>query len=217
MALHINLYHEVEKQKAIDRRDPLKLGLIGLAGIALCFAGYFLYQVSVQSGLKSDLSRLQGESARLQAKADIARAKEEELSGTIKVSDTLVNRIEGRFYWAPVLEALTQIVPREVQLTRVAGEVTGDQLKRCTLTIDGIAAGAEPRTTAEELRKSFSETFGAGYKNVSSAFKVLEDGKENATLDGQSLPTALFSISVQLQIGEAPPAESTDSEELKKS
>jgi hypothetical protein len=67
------------------------------------------------------------------------------------------------------------------------------------------------------LRRLFSLSSVGADKNVSSAFKVLEDGKENATLDGQSLPTALFSISVQLQIGEAPPAESTDSEELKKS
>jgi hypothetical protein len=40
MALRLNLYHEIERQKQAERRDPLKLSMLGLAVIELLFALY---------------------------------------------------------------------------------------------------------------------------------------------------------------------------------
>jgi hypothetical protein len=115
--------------------------------------------------------------------------------------------VEGRFYWATVLDQLTQIVPREIQITRLAGDLTSDKARRCTITIEGLSAGAEPRKVAEDLRRALAEKFTPKYKNVSATFRSLEDGKDMARLDGQQLPTALFAINLQMVTGEedAPP------------
>lgn len=210
MALHLNLYHEVEKQKAISRRDPLKLAVMGLGAVAACFAGYYFYQLSVQSSIKSELTRLQNEYATLRAKADVAKGREEELSATIQLSEQLTKRIDSRFYWAPVLDILVQSVPREVQITKVAGDVSGSTPKRCSISIEGLAAGTEPRTVAESLRKTFADKFAGSYKKVSTTFKSLEDGKNHVTLDGHSLSTAAFSINVQFQSGDDPTPDTAD-------
>jgi hypothetical protein len=112
-----------------------------------------------------------------------------------------VKRIEGRLYWAPLLEQLTTLVPREAQVTRFSGEVQGDDIKKCTLTIEGVAAGADPRKVAEDLRTAIAEEFSKKYRNVTSIFRSLEDGAESARLDGKTWPTATFSINVQLSAG----------------
>ena len=114
----------------------------------------------------------------------------------------MVKRIEGRFYWAPLLEQIVPLVPTEVQITKLQGDVTGDSLKKCLMTIDGISAGSDPRKVAEELRQSISESLGKRYKNVVTSFRQLEDGTERVNLDGKTWPTATFAINVQLQAGE---------------
>ena len=45
MALHLNLYHEVLKTKALKRRDPLKISIYALSAIAACCAGWYFYQL----------------------------------------------------------------------------------------------------------------------------------------------------------------------------
>ena len=43
MPLHVNLYHEVQRQELARRRDPLRLGMIGLLVIAIGFVvNYFV-------------------------------------------------------------------------------------------------------------------------------------------------------------------------------
>jgi hypothetical protein len=113
-----------------------------------------------------------------------------------------VKRIEGRFYWAPVLEQITALVPREVQITKLAGEIQGEAVKKCQVTVDGLSAGADPRKVAEELRQSITETFSKKFRGVEAKFRTLEDGTELVMLDGQKWPTANFAINVQFQSGE---------------
>jgi hypothetical protein len=113
-----------------------------------------------------------------------------------------VQRIEGRFYWAPVLQQITQLVPREVQIVKMVGDVQGERVKKASVTLDGISAGSDPRRVAEELRTSIAEEFAKTYKNVSSTFRSLEDGTELVKLDGKMAPTATFAINVQLTAGE---------------
>ena len=207
MALHLNLYHEIEGGRRQNRRDPLKLSMIGLAVVAAGFAGYYLWEQGVEHVLSSDLNTQQATRAISPSAEQAALKKEVELQAGIKLSETLVKRVEGRFYWASLLDGLAQIVPREIQITRLSGEVTADKTKHCTITVDGISAGAEPRKVAEELRRALNEKFTAQYKNVSATFKALEDGKDPARLDGQPVSTALFAIQLQMQAGEeeAPP------------
>jgi len=209
MALHLNLYHEVHKAKALKRRDPLKLSMYGLAAVVACFAGYYVLELVKLHSVNRELATVKAEFDKLEPLAKIARKREEDLQSQMKAGNLLVKRVESRFYWAPLLEQMMQVVPREVQVTRFAGDLTGDGLRRCSLSIDGLSAGTDPRKVAEDLRTAIAEKFSAKYKNVSSKFRSLEDGTEMIALDGKQVPTATFAINVDLYSGEehvaAPP------------
>lgn len=201
MPLRLNLYHEVQKQAALKRRDPLKLSLYGLGGIAVCMAGYYFLQFGKSHGLNSELDRLKVEHAKLDPEAKTALKREEELTANIKVNETLERRIEDRFYWAPLLGHLVGVVPREVQLIKVTGEIASDASRKCSLTLNGISAGTDPRRIAEDLRIAVAERLGTQYRNVTATFRSLDDGAEPVTLEGKQLPTAAFAIGVDLQWG----------------
>lgn len=209
MALHLNLYHEVTKAKALKRRDPLKLSMYGLAAVVLCFASYYVLQLVNLHGLNGNLAVGKAEFAKLEPLAKAAKKREEELRAQTVAGTLLVQKVENRFYWAPILEQVMQVVPREVQITRLAGDVTGEGVRRCTLTLDGLSAGQDPRGVAESLRTTIAEKFSPRFKNVSSKFRMLEDGAESVTLDGAKVPTATFAISVELTLGDDRIAEAT--------
>lgn len=201
MALHLNLYHEVQKQEALRRRDPLKLSLYGMGAVALAFAGYYFLQVGKHSSVASENRAAQSEYDTLKSKADLAQKRADEITVMLDTSKKLTERIDSRLYWAPILEKLATAVPPNIQLTRLAGDASGEDVKRCTLTIDGIAAGEEPRQVAEEFRKSIADRFGEKFQTASATFKSLEDSAESVRVDGKLTPTATFSINIQLQSG----------------
>lgn len=208
MAIRLNLYHEVIKAKALKRRDPLKLSIYVLAAITALCAGWYFVQVMSMSRINDELVRKKAEFDKIEPQAKAAKLREEELAAEAQRSALLEKRIEGRFYWAPVLANIMQIVPREVQITRMGGEITGEGLRRCMITIDGLSAGADPRRVAEDLRTAIAEKFTPDFTDVTSTFKMLEDGTEMVMLDGQEMATATFAINVQLYTGEekvAPP------------
>ena len=205
MALRLNLYHEVIKAKALKRRDPLKISIYVLSGIAALCTAWYLIQLVNMHNLSAQLKDRKAEFDKLEPLAKAAKKQEESLTSQGKVAGQLEKRMESRFYWAPVLAEVMKLVPREVQITRMGGDVTGDSLRRCSLTIDGLSAGPDPRKVAEELRTSIAEKFSAKYKNVTSTFKMLEDGSELVMLDGKQTPTATFAINVQLYTGEEKP------------
>jgi hypothetical protein len=202
MALHLNLYHEVQKARQLKRRDPLKLSIYGLSAIAALFAIYYGVEVGRMHGMSVELNRIQAEYNQLEPKAKAAKKREDEINVEIRKSELMARRIEERFYWAPMLEQLAQTVPPEVQITRLVGDLTGDSLRKCSLTLDGLSAGTDPRKVAEDLRTAIAEKLGPKYKSVTSSFKTLEDGAEMVILDGQQLPTATFAINVVLTTGE---------------
>jgi hypothetical protein len=206
MALQLNLIHEIEQAERARQRDPLKLSLWGLGLIGACFASYYFLQLAKMSVIAQEYSRKKAVFDSIEPKAKAAKAREDELNEKLRMSGNLVQRIEGRFYWAPVIEQLITLVPREVQITKLAGDVQGEGVKKCRLTIDGTSAGLDPRKVAEDLRAAIAESFGSKYKNVKSSFRALEDGIEIVKLDGESRPTATFAINVELQSGEEAPA-----------
>ncbi|MGV3533560.1 MAG: PilN domain-containing protein [Chthoniobacteraceae bacterium] len=201
MALHLNLYHEVQKQAALRRRDPLKLSLYGMGAVALAFAGYYFLQVGTYSSIASENRAAQSEYDTLKSKAELAQKRADEISAMLATSKKLTERIDGRLYWAPILEQLTSAVPAEIQLTRLAGDSSGESVKRSSLTVDGIAAGEEPRQVAEEFRRRVAERFGEKYQSASATFKSLEDSPETVRINGKITPTATFSINIQMQSG----------------
>lgn len=202
MALHLNLYHEVEKARKMQRRDPLKLSIYGLSAIAAAFAIYYFIELGRNHALGKQLTAAQAKFRTIEPRAKEAKKLEEELTAEVKKSEAIARRIEGRFYWAPVLEQLSQVVPREVQITRLVGDVTGEKFRKCNLTIDGLSTGADARRTAEDLRTAIAETFAPHYHSVTSTFKTLDDGTETVMLDNRQMPTATFAINVQLTAGE---------------
>jgi hypothetical protein len=202
MALRLNLYHEVIKAKALKRRDPLKISIYGLCALAACFALYYFAQLVRMHSLSDQYKRVKSEFNHLEPLAKAAKKKEDALSLQTATSAQMVRRIEGRFYWAPLLAQLSQAVPREVQITRLGGEITGEGVRRCSLSIDGLSAGTDPRRVAEDLRTAIVEKFSPRYKNVTSTFKTLEDGTEMVMLDGKQVGTATFAIIVQLSVGD---------------
>lgn len=202
MALRLNLYHEVLKARALKRRDPLKISIYVLSAIVAMCAGWYAYQMLKSNALNDQLKQLKTEFSKVEPMAKEARKREEELNQQGKASEQLAKRIEGRFYWAPILAQLIQAVPREVQITRLGGDVSGGGLRHCSITIDGLAAGQDPRRVAEDLRTALADKFSVNYKNVTSTFKTLEDASELVMLDGKQVPTATFAINVQLAFGE---------------
>jgi len=202
MPLRLNLYHEVLKVKALKRRDPLKISIYALSAIAACCTAWYAYQLVVMHAINDDYLAKKAEFDKFEPQAKAAKKKEDELNTQAGASTQLVKRIEGRFYWAPLMAQLAQIVPRQVQITRLGADITGDGLRRCSISIDGLAAGTEPRKVAEEMRTAIVENLSPHYKNVTSTFKTLEDGTEMVMLDGKQVATATFAIVVQLYTGE---------------
>src|SRR5260221_7102831 len=198
MALHLNLYHEVQKERQLKRRDPLKLSMYGLSAMAALFAIYYFIELGRMHGMTVDLDRVQAQYNSLEPKAKAAKKREDEINLEIRKSDLMAKRIESRFYWAPMIEQISQAVPREVQITRLVGDLSGEGVRKCSLTLDGLSAGSDPRKVAEDLRTAIAEKLGPKYKAVTSNFKPLEDGSEMVLLDGRQMPTASFAINVQL-------------------
>jgi len=202
MALRLNLYHEVLKVKALKRRDPLKISIYVLSAIAALCAGWYAYELVQMHTINDEYQGKKSEFNKVEPLAKAAKKKEDELNAQAAASTQLVKHIEGRFYWAPLLAQLAQVVPREVQITRLGADITGDGLRRCSISIDGLSAGADPRKVAEEMRTAIVERLSPHYKNVSSTFKTLEDGTEMVMLDGKQVGTATFAIVVQLYTGD---------------
>lgn len=206
MSLRLNLYHEIENARSARRRDPLKIAFYILGAIVIGFAALYVTELGKLSGISRELVRKKADFDAIEPQAKAAKKREDDLQQIFKTNDRLVKRIEGRFYWAPVIEQITALVPREVQITKLAGEIQGETIKKCQVTVDGLSAGADPRKVAEELRQSITETFSKKFRGVEAKFRTLEDGTELVMLDGQQWPTANFAINVQFQSGEAPVA-----------
>ncbi len=121
MALHLNLYHEIEKQKSQSRRDPLRLGIIGLACVALGFALFYFYRLHQAGEVDNQLGQLQSQWDKLDPQQKAAQARQADLSQSINTCDAVVSKIEHRLFWAPLLDQFLKVVPKNVQITRFDG------------------------------------------------------------------------------------------------
>ncbi|MEI6349576.1 MAG: hypothetical protein WCP06_00550 [Verrucomicrobiota bacterium] len=200
MALHINLYNEIQKAEQARRRDPLKLA--GLAGIvvAFLFAFYYLYRLSVVSGAEAKAGGIAAEWSKLEPRQKKAAEQETEAIARTRTNQALVERVQSRFYWAPLLEEVASVVPPNVQITSLAGEVEPRKTP-ASIVLSGVAAGQQPRTAAEKFRLALQEKLSASKLDVSVSFDAnsLEDSIEVVRLEGQMLPTATFKIRVLIK------------------
>jgi len=176
MAIRLNLYHEVLRAKRQEKYDPLKLSIMGLLVIIACMALYYFFQMSRTSSAQTAYNAKKAEFDQLTPQSKTAQEREVQLSKQIDLAKRVTDRMEKRFYWAPLFETVVSAVPPNVQLIKLSGDVGRETPRQCRITLDGVAAGPEPRAAAEEMRKSVSDRVGARYASVSATFKSLDDG-----------------------------------------
>jgi hypothetical protein len=201
MPLHVNLYHEVQRQERARQRDPVRLTMLGLIIIAIGFVANYFVVLERSHGVSIQYEGLADQWAKIEPQAKAAKARQDELNAEIAASDAVMKDVDGRFYWAPVLGQLLDTVPRNVQITHIAADAPGDPAAiTSALSISGISSGAEPRKEAEALRTALAARLGTQFKHVTSVFKTLDDSDEYVVLDGRRLATASFTMEFQIQI-----------------
>ena len=195
MPLHLNLLHEEILEQRLRQRDPLKIGLLVLAGIGALMFLWYMGKAYQTLSIRNQLNTIQQDWNKIEPKVTGAQKRSAELKGiigTTKVLDTMIN---NRFFWAPFLEKLSRCVALNAQITSIDGTVLDDEIN-VNVMLEGMAAGREPRAAAEELRQLLLEQLGQSYHNVNIEFKTLEDLDTLAKIGGTNMATARFALSV---------------------
>ncbi len=214
MALHLNLLHEEISEQRQRQRDPLKIGMMVLGGIGALLFLYYMWSAYRTLEIKSRLSAVQADWAKVEPQVTAAQKKSEELNGIINTTRVLDDMIANRFYWAPFFERVARCVAPNTQLTSLEGTVGTDKIVH--VAIEGVAAGREPRAAAEDLRQLVLEQLGKDYGEVKVEFKTLEDLDTIVNVAGANMPMARFVLSVNFNNPAAAKAAETPAPERKK-
>ncbi len=198
MPLTLDLLHEEHAQLQQSKRDPLKLGLYALGGVAALFLAYYGYRAISVGNVHSLLVTRQTEWRKAQPQSVAAEKEEKEINEKLAAAAAVSRRVENRFYWAPVLDLLFKSVTNNVQLVSLNGnnDLKDDKVK---VVLEGMAAGAEPRGAAEQFRIALADHLGRGYPGATATFRSLEESSTSVKLDGKSVPTARFTIDLDLK------------------
>ena len=195
MALNLNLLHEQISEQRQRQRDPLKLGMMFIGAIAALLFVNYLWNGYKALQTKHRLNVVQSEWAKVEPKVTAAQKRAEELTKIIDTTRVLDGFIDGRFYWAPLLENISRCVAPNNQLTSLEGSVLGEK-KGVSVMVDGVAAGREPRAAAEDLRQLLLEQLSRHYGDVKVEFRTLEDLDTIVNVGGSSLAMARYVLSV---------------------
>jgi len=199
MALHLNLLHEEILEQRQRQRDPLKIGLMILVGMGALLFLFYSWNAYRTLAIKNQLSVVERDWAKVEPKVTAAQKRTNELNVMIKTTAALDDYIEHRFFWAPLLARVARCVAPNTQLTSLEGVVADDN-KSITVVIDGVAAGREPRSAAEDLRQMLGEQLaGAGYNNVKVEFKALEDLDTMVKVGGTNMMMAHYVLNVSFE------------------
>ncbi len=214
MALHLNLLHEEISEQRQRQRDPLKIGMMVLAGFGAVLFLYYMWNAYRTLEIKSRLSAVQADWAKVEPKIVAAQKKSAELDGTINTTRVLDEMIANRFYWAPFMERVARCVAPNTQLTGIEGSIGDD--KMIHVSIEGVAAGREPRAAAEDLRQLVLEQLGKSYTEVKVEFKTLEDLDTIVNVAGANMPMARFVLTLSFNLPKAASAAATPAPTRKK-
>ena len=204
MALHLNLLHEEILEQRQRQRDPLKIGMMVLGALGALMLVYYMWNAYKTLEIRNRLGQAQRDWAKVEPKVTAAQKRSAELNSIISTTKVLDGIIDGRFYWGPFLEKLSRCVALNAQLTNIDGTILEDN--KVSVTIEGLAAGREPRAAAEELRQLLLEQLGQGYNETKVEFKTLEDLDTIVNIGGSNLGMAHFGLSVTITTGTAKPA-----------
>src|ERR1700686_4462340 len=195
MALHLNLLHEEKLEQRQRQRDPLKIGMMVLAGLGALFFLYYMFNAYRTLEITSRLSAVERNWTKIEPEVTAADKRVAELEGIIKTTSALDNYIENRFFWAPFLQRVSHCVPPNAQLTSLDATVL-DENKGISVSIEGVAAGREPRSVEEDLRQMLVEQVGHGYTGGKVQFKTLEDLDTIVNVGGTHLPIAHYLLAI---------------------
>jgi hypothetical protein len=203
MALHLNLLHEEISEQRQRQRDPLKIGMMVLGALGALMLAYYMWNAYKTLEIRTRLGQAQHEWAKVEPRVTAAQKRSAELNSIISTTKVLDGIIDGRFFWAPFLEKLSRCVALNAQLTSIDGTVLDDN--KISITIEGLAAGREPRAAAEELRQLLLEQLGQSYMDVKVEFKSLEDLDTIVNIAGSNMAMARFGLNVTFATAAAKP------------
>src|ERR1700730_2586041 len=194
MALHLNLLHEEILEQRQRQRDPLKIGMMALIAIGALLCLYYLWTAYQTLAIKARLSTVERNWAKVEPDVTAAQKRSAELTGIISTMRVLDRMIDDRFFWAPFLQKLSRCVAPNAQLTSIEGTI--DEEKGVAVTIEGVSAGREPRSAAEDLRQMLLEQLGQSYREVKIEFKTLEDLDTIVNIGGTNMAMARYVLTV---------------------
>ena len=208
MALHLNLLHEEILEQRQRQRDPLKIGMIALVGCGVLLFLYYTWNAYRTLEIKSRLTTIERAWKKIEPGVTAAQKRVADLEGVIKTTRALDDYIDNRFFWAPVLQKVSHCVAPNTQLTNFEGAVQ-DENRGIDVSLEGIAAGREPRSVAEDLRQMLLEQFRQSYSDVKAEFKTLEDLDTIVNVAGTHMATAHYILTVNFNAAAVPkPGES---------
>src|SRR6202011_1214588 len=161
---------------------------------------YYMFNAYRTLEIKSRLSAVERNWTKIEPEVTAADKRVAELEGIIKTTSTLDNYIENRFFWAPFLQKGPPCVPPHAPLNSLDASVLDDN-KGISVSLDGVAAGREPRSVAEDLRQMLIEQLGHGYSGVKVEFKTLEDLDTIVNVGGTNMPMAHYLLAINLKSG----------------
>jgi hypothetical protein len=195
MALQLNLLHEQIAEQRQRQRDPLKIGMMALGAVGALMLLFYMFKAYQTLGVKNRLSVVQHDWAKVEPNVTAAQKQSKELTAMISTTRVLDTMIDNRFFWAPFLQRISRCVAPNAQLMSIEGSVSDDN-KQVMVTIQGLAAGREPRSAAEELRQLLTEQLGQSYSDVKVEFKTLEDLDTIINVAGANMAVARYSLGV---------------------
>ena len=199
MALHLNLLHEEISEQRQRQRDPLKIGMMIVSGIGALLFMYYAWNAYRTLEIRSRLSAVESDWAKVEPKVTAAQKRAAELNNIISTTRVLDVLIDDRFYWAPFLQKLSRCVAPNAQLTSMEGSVTDDN-KSVTVKIEGVSAGREPRSAAEDLRQLLIEQLGRNGLGIQTrAAQSGQDAAENGDLIVDEITPGSPAAEAQLQ------------------
>ena len=195
MALHLNLLHEEILEQRQRQRDPLKIGVMLLVAFGVLMFLYYMWNAYRTLEIKGRLSAVEREWVKVEPTVTAAQKRSAELSNIIKTTRVLDEYVTGRFFWAPFLQKVTRCVAPNTQLTTIEGSVLEDN-KGIGVSLEGVAAGREPRSAAEDLRQMLTEQLAQSYSEVKVEFKALEDLDTIVNVGGTNMAMAHYVLTV---------------------
>lgn len=208
MALHLNLLHEEISEQRQRQRDPLKIGTKVLVGVGILMVAFYIFKAYQTLAIKNRLNGIQHDWAKVEPAVTAAQKRTAELNAIIATTKVLDTMVDGRFFWAPLLQCISRCVAPNAQLTTISGAVSEDG-KSIDVTIEGTAAGREPRAAAEELRQLLSEQLSERYGRIKVEFKALEDLDTLVKVAGTNMAMARYVIVANLVPQKTEPAQPT--------